>query len=410
MPESDYPILSWQMDVEGFRSVPEVSDLPLDWARAELELAGFVVGEIHHDYHSAIPADRAILTSPVGLAPLGSTVDIIVSQGVYRPPYVDPGGIYNVIPLLVRLDTPGQIECLAGGFSGHGVYVLDRDIDMAGWDVLPIPSTQVRATYQDSPSLFDGVLLGDGHKISNLTSRRGKTLLDGISLDGVVEGLRLENVLMTDSDVSAGGLAAENFGLVLQCAVTGVLIGSETTSNLGGLVGVNQGLIEECFVDAAVHGSQSEQAAPGTEPKTAGGMVGYNKATIIDSYVRGRVYGSGCVGGLAGRNSGSSLTRNYAAAEVASPEQENFGGLIGYANSVLSRSGPAVQPHFANCYFLCSTCGGGPDNGRGTPLTAEAMRQQASFAGWDFENTWTIREGRDYPRLRWESPECKGGL
>jgi hypothetical protein len=38
------------------------------------------------------------------------------------------------------------------------------------------------------------------------------------------------------------------------------------------------------------------------------------------------------------------------------------------------------------------------------------MKQQASFTGWDFENTWTICEGVDYPRLQWEGVECEDGL
>jgi hypothetical protein len=35
------------------------------------------------------------------------------------------------------------------------------------------------------------------------------------------------------------------------------------------------------------------------------------------------------------------------------------------------------------------------------------MRQEASFVDWDFENTWTICEGYDYPRLWWEQIACE---
>jgi hypothetical protein len=35
------------------------------------------------------------------------------------------------------------------------------------------------------------------------------------------------------------------------------------------------------------------------------------------------------------------------------------------------------------------------------------MRQPASFIGWDFENTWTACEGKDYPRLQWEGVACE---
>jgi hypothetical protein len=58
------------------------------------------------------------------------------------------------------------------------------------------------------------------------------------------------------------------------------------------------------------------------------------------------------------------------------------------------------------CYFLAPADGGGPDNGVGVFLTDAQMKQQSSFIGWDFENVWTICEGKDYPRLGWERVQC----
>ncbi|MBP7051730.1 MAG: hypothetical protein KBE65_12000 [Phycisphaerae bacterium] len=57
-------------------------------------------------------------------------------------------------------------------------------------------------------------------------------------------------------------------------------------------------------------------------------------------------------------------------------------------------------------HFLIESDGGGPDTGFGVPLTNTQMKKQASFAGWDFENIWTICEGKDYPRLWWEPVPC----
>jgi hypothetical protein len=56
----------------------------------------------------------------------------------------------------------------------------------------------------------------------------------------------------------------------------------------------------------------------------------------------------------------------------------------------------------AGSYFLSAADDGGPDNGLGVALTGLQMKQRASFVDWDFENTWTIREDEDYPRLWWE--------
>ena len=40
----------------------------------------------------------------------------------------------------------------------------------------------------------------------------------------------------------------------------------------------------------------------------------------------------------------------------------------------------------------------------GTGRTTAQMKTQSTFssAGWDFINIWSILEGLDYPRLRWE--------
>jgi hypothetical protein len=39
---------------------------------------------------------------------------------------------------------------------------------------------------------------------------------------------------------------------------------------------------------------------------------------------------------------------------------------------------------------------------QGIPKTTAEMMQQATFEGWDFDNIWTIDEGRSYPSLRWQ--------
>ena len=65
---------------------------------------------------------------------------------------------------------------------------------------------------------------------------------------------------------------------------------------------------------------------------------------------------------------------------------------------------PGKERQFGNT--LSNTDGGGPNNGLGIPLTNARMKQQASFVGWDFKNTWTICAGKDYPRLRWEKVDC----
>lgn len=143
-------------------------------------------------------------------------------------------------------------------------------------------------------------------------------------------------------------------------------------------------------------------------------MVGYSNGDLVGSYSRGSVSGMGYVGGLAGSNEGT-IENCYSAAFVAGHAQDTTGGLAGrtYHTPPVSRGRPVPPvtsiPLITDCYFLGLDDNGGPDNGLGTPLTEAQMKQQASFAGWDFEDTWTICEGVDYPRLRWEVVNCEVG-
>jgi hypothetical protein len=408
MPDANYPILSWQADLDGLRPIPDIAGLSPDWARAELELAGFVVGEFLHDYHSTILREAAILTSPVGLAPPGSTIDVVLSQGRYIPSQVSVslGQVRSSYrpPIVVEIETPGQVECLAQIMDQSLNFVVTQDIDMAGWEALPIPED----SYGSPSKAFAGTFFGNGRKICNLKSLRGG-LFNTISSEGLVYGLRLENVVVADPDAaSLGILAGVNAGTVMNSAATGAIIGSEATKNLGGLVGENRGVIAECFAGATSRGRRPEPASldpDRTLMPAHGGLAGMSSFAIVDCYVTGDVAGTGYVGGLVGDNY-ASINRCYAAARVSGQGLENAGGLVGHSAGYRSRTGGSTPPPVTDCYFLSSPSGDGPDNGMGIPLTDEQMRQQASFIGWDFDNVWMTCEGQDYPRLQWEGVEC----
>jgi hypothetical protein len=95
-------------------------------------------------------------------------------------------------------------------------------------------------------------------------------------------------------------------------------------------------------------------------------------------------------------NNGGSISNCYSTGAVSG--YYDVGGLVGYNDGSIS-----------GCYFLDTS---GPDNGYGTPLTDEEMKQQSNFVGWDFTNEtangtndyWRMCvDGVDYPRLNWES-------
>jgi len=252
-------------------------------------------------------------------------------------------------------------------------YRLEADIDLG-------------SIVRNKPVIrhFDGVFDGAGRTIADLTIRGG----DHLGLFGGL-GTRacVTNLGIRDASITGSGF-------------------------LGSLTAMNRGKIITCRIDGAVAGS-----------RYLGLLTAWNDGDISDSYCRGSMSSDAAyVGGLATWNIGR-IDRCYAAVHVSclqpylglpdSIAHSHPGGLVG-VNQEPSWSGVAfvkglsdIPGEIHDSYFLIDTDGGGPDNGFGAPLTQDQMMQQARFPGFDFENTWTICEGRGYPRLRWERVACE---
>jgi len=310
-------------------------------------------------------------------------------------------------------------------------YRLTADIDLASANGTTTPFPQ-----------FDGRLDGADHAILHLTIRQEQDvgLFGDLGVHAVVENLRIQDATIVGGKEGhrLGVLAAKNEGTVVNCHVTGNLSGD---SDLGGLAGANAGMISRCSVAVHVAGRAS-----------LGGIAGSNSGTIAECSASGSVAGNGfgsdlgglvgsntgtisrCgstttlsdgkwshnVGGLAGRNEGS-ITDCYATGSVSGGEGTSYlGGLVGwnrgtvthcYAAGSISGGTEAYVGGLVgrklgnamNSFWDAATSGiHGSAEGGGVGLTTAQMREECSFAGWDFEKVWTIDEGRDYPRLRWE--------
>jgi hypothetical protein len=102
---------------------------------------------------------------------------------------------------------------------------------------------------------------------------------------------------------------------------------------------------------------------------------------------------------LVGTNSGD-ITNCYATGSISG--WADTGGLVGY------RIAGSVQASFWDVQ-----ASGRATSAGGTGKSTAQMQTAATFlsAGWDFvdettngtQDIWRILEGRDYPRLRWES-------
>lgn len=245
-----------------------------------------------------------------------------------------------------------------------------------------------------------------------------------------------------------GGLIGEMVGAeVLHCSSTGSVRG---TYRIGGLIGVVQfwdyprgvyadkpkqinptGTIRGCRSDCSVAGEQM-----------VGGLAGhvFGDGRIEDCYAWGPATGTIAVGGFIGENWGSCIARCYSTGRVLGGELT--GGFMGNRDlrpdaNDMSRCPPGqliiekvlpnepidsenriapqwrmmFRPAIMSCFWDTGASGMmrgvGPETdaqGGLNPLTTAQMRTAASFRnfGWDFNTVWTIREGEDYPLLRWE--------
>lgn len=212
---------------------------------------------------------------------------------------------------------------------------------------------------------FSGVFDGSGFVIYDLTIDTNGTSNDFLGLfgyikNGIVKNLGIEQIHITGSQSNwLGGLCGWVVeSSIVNCYTTGAITGSNP---VGGLCSRNDGIISNCYSSVDVDGGTGDQ----------GGLCGHNYGVINNCYSSGSVNESSYSGGLCAYN---------------------------YSNVRINRYG-----QISNCYFLDTA---GPDNGIGTPLTDAQMKQQSSFAGWDFSNEksdgtaeiWMFSDG-GYPAI-----------
>ena len=178
-------------------------------------------------------------------------------------------------------------------------------------------------------------------------------------------------------------------------------------SRVGGICGnLSYGNIENCMVTGDISGY-----------RYVGGIVGscggnyYNSSIISQCASSGNIIATDAyVGGISGCEDGlCSIENCYSIANVK--DEGSYYGSYAYG----------IGSSAKNCYFAGTISGTEMNrvypigkyntnsyydsektkiSGKTGALTTKQMKQQASFQGWDFDKTWTIQEGVDYPKLR----------
>ena len=338
---------------------------------------------------------------------------------------------------------PGLFNPFAGGFGSEASPFLISEashfMSIVGDAGLHYRLSGNISVTQMTDVVFSGIFDGAGYTIDvniEAAPQQDRVGLFRSILTGTVKNVRFTGQLSAVNPGFAGLVAAETVGLgrienVYSSAtveVTGTLIGFAT----GGLTGrLNNAVIRNSGVSGNTTGVQAVGGLTGYADVSsviersfntgritalediAGGLAGRFRSTMRDSYSTGEIVSFGFCGGAVGLAEGFSyvIENIYAAGLIScgmTPFGPPSGGLIGWNTS----SSPVVN----SSYFDAEAAGIGWSPGGGEARTSAQMRSGATFAGWDFEDTWQIDNGGvrlNYPYLRnlyWDEQQGIPGL
>ncbi len=263
----------------------------------------------------------------------------------------------------------------------------------------------------------------DGNVQSNVGGLVGVDYapIKGSNAKGGVEAVSVSENGNVDNTVGGlAGLQAQN-GNIEGCYATGDVKSEAITkgegysfSGVGGLLGRgNTGKISQSYATGDVT-SVADTKASANATRThscAGGFVGYNNITIENCYAHGNVtsisnsatkntYNN--AGGFVADNASGTISKCYstgvptATVNSTANYDNNVNGFAGYSGGTLEY-----------CYFDKDTSD--KEDSRVTELTTQAMKVKESFAGFDFDNVWSIdsESNNGYPYLLENNPAKK---
>jgi len=327
-----------------------------------------------------------------------------------------------------------RVHFYLGPIHSNAWFALANDVDLtaylspggagyakwgaAGWSPIGYPQE-----WPDRSGGFYGKLNGNGHQVTGLWINREAM---GVGLFGCTqEGCEILNLEVV-SDAAQGGVrgAGETGGIVgaafgsrlVNARMRGLVRGGGSVGGLVGMVEVT--VLSNCQAECTV--------ALDSGRSGGGGLVGgLHNGLVVSSYANGRVSGSYVVGGLVGSvNTYGTLSNCYAKGRVTGSDRvggvsgSNF-GVISHVYSACAVEGDTrvgglagengygtreiAYSHFdLQAAGVTNGVGGSYALGGGYGKTDEEMRRQATFAAWDFDAVWSIREGLACPVFRWQ--------
>ena len=239
------------------------------------------------------------------------------------------------------------------------------------------------------------------------------SVADGTPVGGIVGLMDNGNISKCQANVTinttgatsyVGGIVGEiTGGEIDQCFTQGTLTATGSESYAAGLVGKNSATVTNCYNNATI-----------TSSYNAAGIVAYNYGVVDKCYATGNLFSSNYAAGIIGYNDGANaVVKNCAAMNnkidvtYESQQQQQGGGYGQRIIGGIKNSAPAPE---LNNYALKSMqvsvnnvaqkvyddiMNGVGKNG--SDLLKASTYQEL---GWDFTNTWTIKEDENYPSLK----------
>ena len=215
------------------------------------------------------------------------------------------------------------------------------------------------------------------------------------------------------STVSGGliGYISDSSAEITRCYNKGnIYIQSGDYIRTGGTIGSISSLSYSCSITECYNEGDISIENLGSKRTSIGGLLSYDyskHSEISDCYNCGNIV---CpdysnqeelpyIGGILGfgHNSNSAYTNCYNIGEIS--ETGNFGGIIGKTDA-------DPDSVFFNCYYAdtCSQGIGYAELGDGSDVgsrqTISELKQQATYSGFDFTDTWEIIENEGFPELQ----------
>ncbi len=353
------------------------------------------------------------------LASIFAGVFVSVAAGKYGG-----GSGTEADPYLIRtaedLDLLGSSQ---GDWEGKS-FRLMADIDLQNYNETNFHLIGSWVSWGDTANrAFRGNFDGNRHTISNFHYRDMKQ--NGIGLFryadvATIKNLRLENVMIVTDGMDVAPLVGYfQRGAVMDCHVVGADVTGD--SRVGGLIGTAEGSVTQCSSRGRVAGfqyvggligyvnqgtiKQSYSKAPASGTDSVGGLIGVTvgSTSIIEScYAHGSVKGTTTAGGLVGQLGAGKIWRCYSTGAVS--DGQFVGGLVG----------KKFQGEVLASYWDAQTSGRTTSAGLEKSKTTDQMWSASTFADWDFDYTWSICEGRNYPVFLWQIPtadlRCPDGV